>query len=78
MELDNGADVTLISEKVWEEQLSAIPLRNTEVRLRTYTGEPLKMKGEVQVTVAHNGQVAQSFKARVPRCSERIGSENFS
>lgn len=50
MELDTSADVTLISEKVWKEQLSAIPLRNTGVRLRTYTGEPLKLKGEVQVT----------------------------
>ena len=59
MELDTSADVTLISEKVWKEQLSAIPLRNTGVRLRTYTGEPLKLKGEVQVTVAHNDLVAK-------------------
>ena len=57
MELDTDTDVTLISEKVWKEQLSAVPLCNTEVQLWTYTGEPLKVKGEVQVTAAHNDQM---------------------
>lgn len=59
MKLDMGADVTLILEKVWREQLGAFHLHDTEVQLRTYTGEPLKLKGEMQVTVAHKGQVAQ-------------------
>ena len=57
--LDTGAALTLVSEKVWRNQLGAIPLKNTEAKLRTYTGEPLKLKGEVQVTVTHNGQTAE-------------------
>ena len=59
MELDTVADVTLVSEKVWKEQLGAFPLQNTEIRLRTYTGEPLSLKGEAMVTVTYNDQVTQ-------------------
>ena len=58
MELDTGADVTLVSENTWRAQLGSFPLKPTGVRLRTYTGEPLKVKGEAQVTVAYRNQVA--------------------
>ena len=37
MELDTGAALTLVSE-VWRNWLGAIPLKNTEAKLRTNTG----------------------------------------
>ena len=37
MELDTGADVTLVSENTWRVQLGGFPLKPTGVRLRTYT-----------------------------------------
>lgn len=59
MELDTGADVILVSEKVCKEQLRAFPLQNTEVRLETYTGELVNLKGEPIVAVTYNDQVTQ-------------------
>ena len=59
MELYTGADITSVSEKVWKEQLRAFPLQDTKARLRMYTGEPLKLRGEAHVTVNYDDQVTQ-------------------
>ena len=39
MELDTGAAVSLISQKTWQSRLHKIPLKETDMRLRTYTGK---------------------------------------
>ena len=47
MVLDTRASVTLISAKVWKKLLNKIPLQDASVVLRTYIGEPLKIKRQV-------------------------------
>ena len=58
MDLDTGAAVTLISARVWEKLLNKIPLLDASMVLKTYTGEPLKIKEQVTVKVQHCGQEA--------------------
>ena len=56
MELDTGASVTLISTRVWKQSLNKIPLETTSMVLKTYTGEMLKIRGQVMVKVTYQGQ----------------------
>nr|XP_055048287.1 uncharacterized protein K02A2.6-like [Misgurnus anguillicaudatus] len=56
MEIDTGAAVSLVSEAVYSEILSHLPLKPPDVVLKTYTGESVTMKGLTQVTVELNGQ----------------------
>ena len=54
MELDTGASVSLISEKTylssWTDR-ERPPLHHTNKKLKTYTGELILLKGEIQVNV---------------------------
>ena len=61
MELDTGASVTLISTRVWEQSLNKIPLEATGMILKTYTGERLKIRGQVMVNVTYQGQAAKQL-----------------
>ena len=58
MELDTGASLSVISEmtyqKIWDGQ--GPPLQPTDVRLKTYTGETLQVKGKINVHVQYEGQ----------------------
>ncbi|XP_042149464.1 uncharacterized protein K02A2.6-like [Ixodes scapularis] len=56
MLLDTGAEVTLIPESVYEANFAEVACKPTKVSLRTYTGEPLKVKRHVNVE--HNGRSA--------------------
>ncbi|KAI5086647.1 hypothetical protein C0J45_23302, partial [Silurus meridionalis] len=56
MEIDTGAAVSLVSDAVYREILSHLPLKPPDVVLKTYTGESVTMKGLTQVTVELNGQ----------------------
>ncbi|KAL5473475.1 hypothetical protein EMCRGX_G027964 [Ephydatia muelleri] len=38
MELDTGASISLINHKMWKETLTSIPLKESKVLLRAYTG----------------------------------------
>ena len=59
MELDTGADVSIISEKTYQSMLAQTQLQPLNVPLRTYTGERMKVLGKVSVTVQyeHNAPV---------------------
>ena len=59
MELDTGAAVSLISEETWRRRLHKIPLKGTDVRLRTYTRESINVLGEAVVTVVYGEQEAK-------------------
>ena len=59
MELDTGAAVSLISQETWQSRLHKIPLKETDVRLKTYTGESIKVLGEAMVTVVYGEQEAK-------------------
>ena len=57
MELDTGAFVSLMGEDTYcLIKDSASLLQQSSVKLLTYTGESIKMKGATDVMVEHNGQ----------------------
>ena len=56
MELDTGASLSIISEKVYKTLPSAPKLQPTSAQLRTYTGESIKVLGYISVKVCHNSQ----------------------
>ena len=58
MEIDTGAALSLISEATYRRlwPTNTPELTSTPIRLRTYTGEGLNVKGSIEVKVEHNGQ----------------------
>ena len=57
MELDTGASISLINHKLWKETLASIPLKESKVVLRAYTGHQLPVLGQTMVSVEVDGQV---------------------
>ena len=51
MELDTGAEVSIISEKTREEIFPEERLRSSDLKLKTYTDEPMKVTGTLNVKV---------------------------
>ena len=45
MEIDTGASVSLISEKTFDQVWTEKELKVSSVKLRTYTGQTLEVKG---------------------------------
>ena len=60
MELDTGAAITIISEAKYKEHFSATKLRESSTILKTYSGERLKVVGEIEVKVEYENQNAKS------------------
>ena len=59
MELDTGAEITTLPLHVFEKYFRDSQLRPTARRLSQYDGSPLKIIGEMSVTVGHKGQVIE-------------------
>jgi len=57
MEIDTGAAVSVISMDTYKKLFPNIRLSNPTVRLRTYTGEPMPVAGEMDVEVCYGSQV---------------------
>ena len=61
MEVDTGASASVISEltyqQLWPKTLPV--LHPSAIKLRTYTGEPLKILGSTTVAVKYQGQTAK-------------------
>ncbi|XP_013403532.1 uncharacterized protein K02A2.6-like [Lingula anatina] len=55
-ELDTGASVTLISQDLYESKFKDHPLRQSDLHLTSYCGNPLNLLGEITVTVTYNDQ----------------------
>ena len=55
-ELDTGAAVTVMSETEFAQLLPNVQLQQSAVKLKTYTGEPMKIVGEVEVEVSYSNQ----------------------
>ena len=51
MELDTGAAVSLVSQKTWKQYFPAGKLEKSDILLKTYSGEPLKVEGQAEVQV---------------------------
>ena len=58
MEIDTGAAISIISEETRRKVFPAEPLRDSSLILKTYTGEPIPVKGELDLRVAYEGQEA--------------------
>ena len=56
MEVDTGAAFSVISRSTFEKLFSSVPLRKTDIKLKTYTGESLQMYGEFTADVGYNHQ----------------------
>ena len=56
MELDTGSVVSDVSKEVCQEYLHHVPLKDTFLKLHTYTGEPVEPMGFCNVTVLYEGQ----------------------
>ena len=56
MTLDTGASVTIISLTTWQKLLPEVKFKHSNMLLKTYTGESLKLQGEAQVTVFYKYQ----------------------
>eukprot|EP00117_Sycon_ciliatum_P048584 scpid24912/ scgid3571/ Uncharacterized protein K02A2.6 len=62
MEVDTGAEVSILPESVWKEKFSHISLEQSSASLHAYGGHPLVVKGECTVSVCHE---SHSFKDRI-------------
>lgn len=56
MELDTGAAMSLISETTKQELFPELTPRSSAVLLKTYTGEPIAVEGEINVRVTYEDQ----------------------
>lgn len=59
MELDTGASVSPVSEATFRSLYKYRPIPQSGVRLRTYSGEMLKVVGETEVLVSYCDQQAE-------------------
>ena len=55
-ELDTGAEVSIISEKTTEETFPEKKLRPSDIKLKNYTNEPMKVTGTLNVKVQYEDQ----------------------
>ena len=56
MELDTGASVSVMSEKLYKQFLPGRSLSTTPIRSQTYSKQPLDVIGSVEVTVYYEGK----------------------
>ena len=59
LEVDTGACVTVIPNKMFKEKLGYLKLRPASTSLKTYTGTELPLCGETEVHVEYQGQSAK-------------------
>ena len=62
MEVDTGAAVSLASESAVATLLPTVQLQHTNVVLKTYTGEPIPVKGILSVDVRYGQQSHKGLK----------------
>ena len=53
MELDTGATVSIMSEEAWRKRFPTALLEESQIKLRTYTGEALDIIGQANVQVTY-------------------------
>ena len=67
MEVDTGADVSIAPESVLASLLPSVKLKKTNVVLKTYTGQPIPVKGSITVNVDYGQQHYKNLKLLVVR-----------
>ena len=56
MEVDMGSAVSIISQATLDKYLKTYALKDTDTRLKTYSGEQIRPVGKIRVKVDLNGQ----------------------
>ncbi|XP_052767906.1 uncharacterized protein K02A2.6-like [Mya arenaria] len=56
MELDTGSSVSIVPEDIYEQVLRKYPLRNTNVKLKSYSGNKIELLGKCEVPVEYESQ----------------------
>ena len=56
MEIDTGSSVSIISDSIFSSVFETATLQETEVKLCTYSGEQLPVKGKITCEVSYEGQ----------------------
>ena len=59
MDIDTGAAVSIISEKIFQATFQKVPLQAASIRLKTYTGEVMPVLGQFEATVSFKQQTEQ-------------------
>ena len=59
MEIDTGVGPSLVSQSTFNELFPNRPLSPSSVRLRTYSGEPITVLGQIEANVQYKEQKAQ-------------------
>ena len=68
MELDTGASVTVIPEKMWEKELGSVPLVESSATLKRYSGHAIPVVCGTTVHVQYQTQQVNFF-----HCSHQRG-----
>lgn len=56
LELDTGSSVSILSEQTWKSTFPGTPLHASNLKLKTYSGEQLKVVGQATVEVQYEEQ----------------------
>lgn len=59
MDIDTGAAVSIISEKIFQATFQKVPLEAASIKLKTYTGEVMPVLGQFEATVSYKQQTEQ-------------------
>ena len=59
MEINTGASLSVISAETYKQKWPGRHLQPSTVKLKTYTGEALRVLGSIEVKVCHGGQEAK-------------------
>ena len=57
MQVDTGATVSVVSEKIYESKLSHFTLRKTDILLKTYSGDLIPLLGQMTLPVTYENQI---------------------
>ena len=60
-EIDTGARRSILSEKVYLDNLSQVSLEKADLTLKTYSGEKLDVLGKVFVKIEYNGHILDVY-----------------
>jgi hypothetical protein len=55
-QLDTGASFTVMTKEIYDELFPEIPIKHTETKLSTYTGEEVEIFGQIEVNVKYEHQ----------------------
>ena len=57
VEIDTGSSVSIISDSVFSSVFKTATLQETEIKLCTYSGKQLPIKGKITCEVNYEGQI---------------------